>query len=374
MKRIRGTSYQSGRLRRHFLPVVIWLGALAGIFFMFQQRSRSFEVVGFAQGQMRQIASTRTGQIKKIWVNLYDEVQEGQKVAELDDEHYQAQLSSAQAEIAQVELQLAAAEDKLHVENQTREKNQKATIRTFTYDVERINIRLLDLNAGLETDQLVIKNVESERLNVEKLVQQNSLSEYDLVQVKSRQDQLVKKIEITQKLIKAAEEDLSQAVASREEYAGLEMLHPDIQKTLAPLQQAIKVQNQRIKELQIEGKSLVLCSPLHGIISQILGRPGETVMPGEPIITVAEKEPTLIVAYLPESRVNDIPKKIKVIKSSTPPRIAESSIIRIGPSVETKPEIYWRNPNVPERGRACVIAVSPELELIPGERVGIRGL
>ncbi len=374
MKRIRGTSYQSGRLRRHFLPVVIWLGALAGIFFMFQQRSRSFEVVGFAQGQMRQIASTRTGQIKKIWVNLYDEVQEGQKVAELDDEHYQAQLSSAQAEIAQVELQLAAAEDKLHVENQTREKNQKATIRTFTYDVERINIRLLDLNAGLETDQLVLKNVESERLNVEKLVQQNSLSEYDLVQVKSRQDQLVKKIEITQKLIKAAEEDLSQAVASREEYAGLEMLHPDIQKTLAPLQQAIKVQNQRIKELQIEGKSLVLCSPLHGIISQILGRPGETVMPGEPIITVAEKEPTLIVAYLPESRVNDIPKKIKVIKSSTPPRIAESSIIRIGPSVETKPEIYWRNPNVPERGRACVIAVSPELELIPGERVGIRGL
>ena len=339
MKRIRGTSYQSGRLRRHFLPVVIWLGALAGIFFMFQQRSRSFEVVGFAQGQMRQIASTRTGQIKKIWVNLYDEVQEGQKVAELDDEHYQAQLSSAQAEIAQVELQLAAAEDKLHVENQTREKNQKATIRTFTYDVERINIRLLDLNAGLETDQLVLKNVESERLNVEKLVQQNSLSEYDLVQVKSRQDQLVKKIEITQKLIKAAEEDLSQAVASREEYAGLEMLHPDIQKTLAPLQQAIKVQNQRIKELQIEGKSLVLCSPLHGIISQILGRPGETVMPGEPIITVAEKEPTLIVAYLPESRVNDIPKKIKVIKSSTPPRIAESSIIRIGPSVETKPEI-----------------------------------
>jgi multidrug resistance efflux pump len=205
-------------------------------------------------------------------------------------------------------------------------------------------------------------------------VKQNSLSEYDLEQVKSRHDLLVKKIESTQELIKVAKQDLDQAVQSREEYAKAEMIHPDIEKTLAPLQQAIEVQQQRIKELEIEGKALVLHSPLNGIISQILCRPGETVMPGEPIITIAEKEPTLIVAYLPESRVNNIPKTVEIIKSSNPPRIARSSIIRIGPSVETKPEMYWRNPNVPERGRACVIAVSPELELIPGERVGIRGL
>jgi multidrug resistance efflux pump len=374
MKRIRGTSYQSGRLRRHFLPVMIWSGALAGIVFMFQQRSRSFEVVGFAQGQMRQIASTRTGQIKKIWVELYKEVGKGQIVAELNDEQYQAQLASAHAEISQIRSQLTAAENKLRVDIHTQENNQKVSMRTFTYDVERINVRLLDLKAGLETDLLMLKNVESEMTNVEKLVKQNSLSEYDLEQVKSRHDLLVKKIESTQELIKVAKQDLDQAVQSREEYAKAEMIHPDIEKTLAPLQQAIEVQQQRIKELEIEGKALVLHSPLNGIISQILCRPGETVMPGEPIITIAEKEPTLIVAYLPESRVNNIPKTVEIIKSSNPPRIARSSIIRIGPSVETKPEMYWRNPNVPERGRACVIAVSPELELIPGERVGIRGL
>ncbi len=374
MKRIRGTSYQSGRLRRHFFPVVVWLGTLTGIFLIFQQRSRSFEVVGFAQGQMRQIASTRTGQIKKIWVHLYDQVKEGQKVAELNDEHYQAQLAAAHAEITQIELQLAAAEDKLNVENQARQNDQKVNFRNFNYDVERNNIRLLDLNADLETDQLTLKNVESELANVEKLVRQNSLTEYDLTQIKTKHDQLVKKIEITQKLIEVAQKDLDKAEQNREEYARQETLHPDIQKSLAPLQQAIEVQKQRIKELQIEGKALVLHSPLNGIISQILGRPGETVMPGEPIITVAEKEPSLIVAYLPESRVNDIPKTVQVIKSSDPPRIAESRIERIGPAVETKPEMYWRNPNVPERGRACVIAVSPALELIPGERVGIRGL
>lgn len=376
MKRIRGTSYQSGRLRRHVFPVIIWLGALAGIVYMFQQRSQSFEVVGFAQGQILQIASTQTGQIKKIWVDMYDEVEEGQKIAELNDEHYQAQLASAHAEIAKIRSQLAAAENNILVDIQSRKTMQKVNSRNFSYDVERINIRLLDLKAGMETDQLMLSGVESEMINVKKLVKQNSLSEYDLEKVQSKHKLLTRKIESAKELIKAAKKDLKHALENREEYTKQVMIHPDIEKTLEPIRQAIQVQNQRIEELKIEGKALVLRAPLNGIVSQILQRPGETVMPGEPVVTIAEKDPALIVAYLPESGISDIQvgKKLEIIKSSNPPQIAESSIMRIGPTVETKPEMYWRNPNVPERGRACMIAVNPKLKLLSGERVGIRGL
>lgn len=376
MKRTQGTNYQSGRWRRHGFPVIVWLGATAGIAFMFLQRSQSFEVVGFAQERMLQIASTRTGQIKKVWVDVYDQVEKGQKIAELDNEQYQARLASAHAEIDQIRSQLASAENKLLVDIQNRKNMQKVNFRNFSYDVERINVRLLDLKAGLETDQLMLNSIESEMINVDRLVKQSSLSEYDLEQVKSKRNLLVRKIESTQELIKVAKQDLEQAIKSREEFVKQTVIHPDIDKTLEPIRQAIQVQNQRIKELEIEGKALVLRSPFRGTVNQILSRPGETVMPGEPILTIAETESTLIVAYVPEDSVGNIHegKKVEIIKSSHPPQRAESSIIRIGPAVETKPERYWRNPNTPERGRACMIAVHPKLKLLPGERVGIRGL
>ncbi|MBN1844956.1 MAG: HlyD family efflux transporter periplasmic adaptor subunit, partial [Sedimentisphaerales bacterium] len=121
---------------------------------------------------------------------------------------------------------------------------------------------------------------------------------------------------------------------------------------------------------------LVLTSPRAGVVSQILCRPGEAVMAGVPIMTIAETYPTEIIAFAGENQVSQIQvgMKVQIVKKSDPPQIAESEIIRIGPNVQLKPEILWRSQNLPERGRPCMIAVHPGMKLVPGEKVGIRGL
>jgi hypothetical protein len=59
MKIISPTSYLS-RLRQHFLPILVWLCAVACVVVLFSRRSQRFEVLGIAQGQVRQIAANCT--------------------------------------------------------------------------------------------------------------------------------------------------------------------------------------------------------------------------------------------------------------------------------------------------------------------------
>ena len=66
--------------------------------------------------------------------------------------------------------------------------------------------------------------------------------------------------------------------------------------------------------------------------------------------------------------------RVELIKAGKPVRIAASQVVELGPSVELIPERLWVNPNVPEWGRPILIKIPPDLKLIPGELVGIKGL
>jgi hypothetical protein len=54
--------------------------------------------------------------------------------------------------------------------------------------------------------------------------------------------------------------------------------------------------------------------------------------------------------------------------------VVHSQILRIGPTMEQMPQQLWRNPNIPEWGQPFMIKVPPQMNLIVGERVGIRTL
>ena len=52
--------------------------------------------------------------------------------------------------------------------------------------------------------------------------------------------------------------------------------------------------------------------------------------------------------------------------------LAESFVVRMGPAMEMKPQRLWRDPMVPDYGRAVVIAALPGLNLTPGELLHVR--
>jgi hypothetical protein len=46
--------------------------------------------------------------------------------------------------------------------------------------------------------------------------------------------------------------------------------------------------------------------------------------------------------------------------------------LRVGPTVQELPQRLWRNPRVPDYGRAVVIAAAPSMQLTPGEIVNVK--
>ena len=69
---------------RHAVPVTVWLVAVGAVVWLFYQRAQQFEAVGMARGQVRQVAATCTGRIKKSRRPLFSPVKAGQPLVVLD--------------------------------------------------------------------------------------------------------------------------------------------------------------------------------------------------------------------------------------------------------------------------------------------------
>lgn len=128
-------------------------------------------------------------------------------------------------------------------------------------------------------------------------------------------------------------------------------------------------------EIMSRRQMLVLKSPIGGMVSQIQKGPGEIVLAGEAILSVAELQPSHVVAYIDESQVGRIKERmvVQLIKTGNPGQIAESQIVSLGSTIEMLPQRLWRNPSAEQWGRPVLIAVPPGLNLLPNQTVGIRG-
>jgi multidrug resistance efflux pump len=111
---------------RHAVPALVWLGSLGGVIWMFQQRAQRFEIVGIARGEVRQVATSSTGRIKDIPVQLYQPVTVGQTLAVvdtiLDNEQtlkveIQSRLETAGAKIEHLAEQLIAMRETMEAED-----------------------------------------------------------------------------------------------------------------------------------------------------------------------------------------------------------------------------------------------------------------
>jgi len=389
MKRIGITNYLF-RLRLHILPILVWLGALACVIGLFSRRSQRFEVLGIAQGQRRQISATSTARVTTVSVNLFDKVKKGQTIAVLDTvleneqskNQLQAQLNTALAEIERLSAQLVPTQDGLSADRADRETTRISDGRRFAVDIENARLEILRLRAVIETDRITLLDLALDVEVAEELVAEEALAPFELQKAKAQYNALAKKIEETQNLLEQAKAALEQTIKRRDEYAQHQPYHPSVDDALAVIRKAISVQEKRVEELvtQMEAldrrKALELKAPIDGVVSNILHRQAEVVLAGDPIVTVAENEITGIIAYAGENLMDAIEEgmTVEVVKTGEPAsvQVESSEVTFVGPAVEQIPAQLWQNPNVPQWGRPFLIKTPVEMELIAGEKVGVR--
>jgi multidrug resistance efflux pump len=382
--------HRSGRLRLHLLPILVWLAAVAGVVVLFYSRSQRLEVLGLAQGRVYQVCAPVDGQLKIVSVDLFEKVNKSQVLAVLDDAQLNAQIATIQAEIEHLMSQLISTEDTMLAEAGNLETDKITAQRRFYVDVENARLRILGLKTLIETDRITAENLAVEVKIAAELLDKDAIAPYELEKAQTLYKAQAKKIEENEHLLVQAEQDLEQAEHRRDEFTRRQPAHPSVETALDTLHKQITVQEKLINEILVQREALRITSPVDGMVIQIqvnvnqprragedvLRRPGEVVSAGDPILAVAEAEPTEVITYISEEQLGKVKERmaVKLVKNTQPVQIASSQVVKLGPVMEQMPKQLWRNPNIAQWGRPVLIKIPPGLKLIPGETVGIKGL
>jgi len=395
-------NYPSGRLRPHILPFLVWLAAAMGVSMLFYHRSQRFEILGMAQGQVRQVAATCTGRLKSVPLELFQEVKKGDVVAVIDtvleNENLEAEMATISAQIQQLQAELSATQSQLTAEAANQQSDMIEAKRRFEVDVENTRLRVLELKTMIETDRMLYMQLNNLNSDNKIFILQNTSdpnAQYDLHRLQrtvAEDDVLAKKIEENKRLLVQTEEDLAQAVQRRDEFAQRQPQPPAVDSALDVIRKSIAVQERLMEQVLVRREPVALKSPIDGMVIQVLGRPrdialrrpgelvvrreGEVVLAGETILTIAEIEPREIIAYANPKQLGLVRggMAVQLIKNTEPAQIANSYVAYLGPTLERMPECLWEMPNIAQWGHPMLIEIPPGLKLKPGELVGIKGL
>ena len=360
--------------RRRTLPVLVWAAAALVAVAMMFNRSPGYEHIGMAQSLEYEISASANGTLEAVVVDLFDEIEAGDIVAKLDDSPLVASIETSNATIRQLGAELDATRSQLLSETGQDTSAWTADLRRFQIDAEERRLEVLALKVVVESDEVEAERLALEERRTRQLLDAGLIGQMDYDLVRLELAQVRKRIEENRFLMAETGEELGQAQIRRVEFEAELPLQPGLEPSLQPLREAIAVESGRLREIELQREALVLRSPVSGRVSQILCRMGQSVVPGEAIVIVAEHSVREIVAFLREPDGVTIEQNTPVLVASraNPTRVAESLVVRVSPTIGTLPQRVWRDPRIPDYGRSVVIAGVPALDLTPGEMVTVR--
>jgi multidrug resistance efflux pump len=376
----------NGRVLVRLLPVLVWLLAVAAIVVLYVHRNASFHVVGIAFSQTCTFTAPDSGFLVSLPVTLHQEVRQGQPLAVLrlipesevryTQAQFEAEKAAALAELEHLKVQAAAAEQDF-IMNQS--QGQMETLyrdHQLALDVEKARLLVLEIQTTLEPAKIQLQDLELEKQALTDLVNRKAVEPYELRKIEYQAAALAVQIEQQQQQLEQSRRDLETASSRLEAFRASRPAPVQTTVSLESLQRAISLQEKRLAELLKPDFDIILKSPFDGVVSSICYTAGQTIMKDLPILTVTAPVPEHVVAWLDQdySGTLTLNQPVELVKTSLPRRVMRSEISRIGPALELMPERLWHNPSVPQWGRPIMIPVHPEMQLVPNEIVGVRGI
>ena len=251
-----------------------------------------------------------------------------------------------------------------------------ADLRRFQIDEEDRRLAVLSLGVVIESDEVERNRAALDVERNRKLLAEGIVGQSFFEMVQASHDIVDVRLTTNKVLLAQTEQEFRVARERRSSYEADMAVIPPPEPLLAPLQEAVTIEATRLREIQVLRENLVLRSPIDGRVSQIFGRRGQTVIPGEPVVIVSERMVSEIVAYLSETdglRVEE-QQPVRLVSRTRPGRVADSVVLRVSPGIEMLPQRLWRNPQVADYGRAVVIAPQAAMNLTPGETIEVRFL
>ncbi len=358
------------------LPITVWVCAVCVVCLLFNQQMPRIEMTGIASSENRLISSQVNGRLKLIHVKLFEDVKAGDILAILENDNIQAQLATATAENTRLNAELLAMEDRLRSSNQNKAMQEFTDSRRFNVDVERNRLRILDLTTLIESDQIILNGYKYKLDLLTELHKDNIATSYEYQLAQNEYQALARKLEENQNALIQTKLDLENSITRRDQYAKMHPIPQSIQLAIEPLRSKILIQQRKIYELKIEDAMMIIQSPIDGRVSQLVRGSGETVLRGEPILSVSATQTSQIVAYAKEIHSEKIEEglTLSLFKRSAPQTMTPTTIQIVGPEIVQLPKRLWPNPSLPSWGIPVILSVPEDLMIKPGETVGVIGL
>jgi len=362
------------QLRQRYLPVAVWLMAVATALMVAQQRRSYVEAVGMVEVRQVAVAPVMDGTVRSISVDRFDFVQEGQVVALMDDTLERGELLVAEAELAQLRAAFEAERNRVDVEAALTAADTRDDRRRFVLNDEEARLDLLDRMVEQETDRAALQRLDVQLQRQEGLVRQKLASAADLDEARLQHEEVKTRLaenEAALALARQRAQDAATRLAQWRDEADAE-LDPDL--FLASIREGLTVQEALIQEVKERRAMLALRAPLSGQVNQIFRRVAETVLSGDPILTIADAASQRVVAYVDEYDADAIAVGMPVEVSSRrhPGEAVAARVVKVGAQIESLPLHLQRSPLFEQRGLPILVAEAQTDRFIPGETLDLR--
>ena len=177
----------------HVVPIIVWVAAVVCVVALFFFRSQRIEVVGLARAQTHSVSTVIPGRVTDLPVALYQPVTKGQVVAVIDTladndaakEQLEAQKITLDAQIKHLNAQLLPTRESIESEAATLQNTLASDYRNYALDVERANLRILELKTQIATDEIALQTLAANVSTTRKLIEEDVIdaSELQLVQL-----------------------------------------------------------------------------------------------------------------------------------------------------------------------------------------------
>ena len=158
------------------------------------------------------------------------------------------------------------------------------------------------------------------------------------------------------------------SVLSREAFAS-----PDHAESA--LLDAIRMQEKRLQLAELELQPVPLLAPMGGVVSGLARREGETLLAGDPVVSITATESARVVGFARQPLGSEPTPGMTVdIRTRRSQReTAAATVVEVAPMLETIPATLLSTLRIttPELGRRIHFTVPPELALLPGEQVDV---
>ena len=350
-------------IRQRWLPALVLLLVLVAIALIWRRMARPTSFVGIVETVYTTVTTPDAGLLTNISINPLQDVVAGDVVAEVvttDPRTVNNRLSVLRGRMQLMEMELDPVLNR-----------QRSAL-----DYERLLVDCAKIKADLATAKAMLDGARSKFKRESELLAQKISSQADYDHAFTEKTALEAQVAEKEKIVALTEKSLERLSYMADSFV------PGGEND--PLRAALGVEEDKVKLFQAKMRPLELQAPIDGIETVLHKRPGEQVLPGDPIVTITARKPERILGYLPQAFPINPTVGMKVEVATRSPlsfwRVSSiATITGVSPHLETITNLLVRpitpglsaDQQLPVLGRVVSISLPADLKLLPGQPLDI---